>query len=65
MTGVQTCALPILGSGTKVKDEVEKAANEMNNAQVFLTKMLTEQLDTLHGVINPNAVIEGQDELQV
>lgn len=54
-----------LSSGTETKDKVSQLANEMNNSQIFLTKMLTEQLQALHGVINPNAVIEGQEEQQV
>lgn len=53
-----------LSSGTEAKDKVSQLANEMNNSQIFLTKMLTEQLQALHGVISPDAPIETPEEPQ-
>ena len=44
--------------GTTVKKEVETIANDMNNSTVMLTRMLTAQLETLHGVVRPTEEAE-------
>ena len=40
--------------GTTAKKEVETIANDMNNSTVMLTRMLTAQLETLHGIVRPD-----------
>lgn len=47
---------------TDLKVPVNQIASEMNNNSIFLTKMLTEQLRSLHGIINPEGFIESSGE---
>ena len=44
--------------GTSAKKEVAEIANDMNNSSVMLTRMLTAQLETLHGVVRPDVGAE-------
>lgn len=37
--------------GTTKKEEVNQLANDMNNSQVMLTRMLTANLEALHGIV--------------
>ena len=39
-------------SGTPVKDQIKDLTANMNNTQVFFTKMLTEQLGVMHNIVN-------------
>ena len=41
-----------LSNGTPVKEQVSNLTANMNNTQVFFTKMLTEQLGLMHNIIN-------------
>ena len=41
-----------LSNGTPVKDQMKSLTANMNNTQVFFTKMLTEQLGTMHNIVN-------------
>ena len=41
-----------LSAGTPVKDQIKDLTANMNNTQVFFTKMLTEQLGVMHNIVN-------------
>lgn len=41
-----------LSNGTPVKEQVSNLTANMNNTQVFFTKMLTEQLGLMHNIIS-------------
>ena len=41
-----------LSNGTPVKDQIKDLTANMNNTQVFFTKMLTEQLGVMHNIVN-------------
>ena len=41
-----------LSTGTPVKEQVSNLTANMNNTQVFFTKMLTEQLGLMHNIVN-------------
>ena len=49
-------------TGTDIRDPVTKLAGEMNNNTIFLTKMISEQLKSLHGIINPYGLIESGED---
>ena len=38
-------------AGTPVKDQIKDLTANMNNTQVFFTKMLTEQLGVMHNIV--------------
>ena len=48
-----------LSNGTPVKEQVKSLTANMNNTQVFFTKMLTEQLGAMHDIVsaNPSEII--------
>ena len=41
-----------LSNGTPVKDQIKDLTANMNNTQVFFTRMLTEQLGAMHNIVN-------------
>ncbi len=41
-----------LSNGTPVKDQIKDLTANMNNTQVFFTRMLTEQLGVMHNIVN-------------
>ena len=41
-----------LSTGTPVKDQIKDLTANMNNTQVFFTRMLTEQLGVMHNIVN-------------
>ena len=41
-----------LSNGTPVKDQIKDLTANMNNTQVFFTRMLTEQLGIMHNIVN-------------
>ncbi len=41
-----------LSNGTPVKDQIKDLAANMNNTQVFFTRMLTEQLGVMHNIVS-------------
>ena len=41
-----------LSNGTPVKDQMKDLTANMNNTQVFFTRMLTEQLGVMHNIVN-------------
>ena len=41
-----------LSKGTPVNQQVKELSANMNNTQVFFTRMLTEQLGTMHTIVN-------------
>ena len=41
-----------LSNGTPVNKQVKALSANMNNTQVFFTKMLTEQLGAMHNIVN-------------
>ena len=43
-----------LSTGTPVKDQIKDLTANMNNTQVFFTRMLTEQLGAMHNIVNGN-----------
>ena len=47
-----------LSSGTPVKDQMKDLTANMNNTQVFFTRMLTEQLGVMHNIVNGNPSTE-------
>ena len=48
-----------LSNGTPVKDQIKDLTANMNNTQVFFTKMLTEQLGVMHNIVNGDLQQEG------
>jgi len=40
-----------LSNGTPMKEQIKDLAANMNNTQVFFTRMLTEQLGTMHNIV--------------
>jgi hypothetical protein len=43
-------------AGTEVKEPLGKITNEVNNSSVYITKMLAEQMQLIHGTLNPAAL---------
>ncbi len=41
-----------LSNGTPVKEQIKHLTANMNNTQVFFTKMLTDQLGAMHNIVN-------------
>ena len=41
-----------LADGTPVKAQIKDLTANMNNTQVFFTRMLTEQLGVMHNIVN-------------
>lgn len=41
-----------LSNGTPVKDQLKDLTANMNNTQVFFTRMLAEQLGVMHNIVN-------------
>lgn len=52
-----------LSNGTKAKEQIKSLTAEINNSTVYLTKGITEHLNTLHQIINPNHTGEAETEL--
>lgn len=44
-----------LSNGTPVKEQIKDLAANMNNTQVFFTRMLTEQLGVMHNIVSGEA----------
>ena len=44
-----------LSSGTEAKETVTKLTGELNNSSVFFTRMISDELSKLRGVITPDA----------
>ena len=51
-----------LSTGTQAKEKITKLTSELNNTSVFFTKMISDELGTLHKIINPNASEEASTE---
>ena len=47
--------------GTPVKNQIKDLTANMNNTQVFFTKMLTEQLGVMHNIVNGNPEAPSED----
>ena len=41
-----------LATGTPVKNQIKDLTANMNNTQVFFTRMLTEQLGVMHNIVS-------------
>lgn len=41
-----------LSKGTPAKESVTKLAGELNNSSVFFTKMISEELEKIHKIVN-------------
>lgn len=44
-----------LSKGTQAKEEITKLTSELNNSSVFFTKMITDELGKIHGIVNPGS----------
>ena len=42
-----------LSTGTQAKEEITKLTSELNNSSVFFAKMISEELNKLHGIVSP------------
>ncbi|MBI3591769.1 MAG: hypothetical protein HY094_10380 [Candidatus Melainabacteria bacterium] len=51
-----------LSTGTPVKEQVKQLAGELNNSSVFFAKMIGDELNKLHGIVNPASVNETEVE---
>ena len=40
-----------LSNGTPVKEQITKLTGELNNSSVFFTKMISDELTKLHGIV--------------
>ncbi len=53
-----------LGAGTPVKDQIKDLTANMNNTQVFFTRMLTEQLGVMHNLVNnDNPQVDNSEQI--
>ena len=52
-----------LSTGTQAKQQITKLTTELNNSSVFFTKMISEELGSLHNIINPNTTTDEATEL--
>lgn len=50
-----------LSTGTQVKEKITRLTSELNNTSVFFTKMISDELSALHGIINPNTSVEAAE----
>ena len=51
-----------LGTGTPVKEEVKHLTGELNNSSVFFARMIGDELNKLHGIVNPVSTSETEVE---
>lgn len=50
--------LQVESKGTTVNKEVSTLGTDMSNSMVMMTRMLTAQLEALHGIVKPDETVE-------
>ena len=61
----ELATLSQLSNGTKAKDQITKLTGELNNSSVFFAKMISEELNKLHGIVSPTSGSELPEQAEV